>query len=221
MHDDIKKLVEDRVSQRVEDILRTMRPNIERTVREEVVRSVLGIDPGPAPSHTVMDVPSMAVNEGPLSPEFVCEALDKTVSPVDSMRGIQRVCESRGWECIYCRREFDTQRGATNHSSSCSRRPSHQPPAAAPLNGSAYVETGVTGNVEVTGGTDAPAPATVTQKKARKARQGGVVHRKLRTCIAPDCKEPSKGPRFHYLCVTHRSAKPRDIERWQKAAREA
>lgn len=36
-------------------------------------------------------------------------------------------------------------------------------------------------------------------------------------CIAPDCKELSMGPRFHYLCDTHRKARKGNIKMWKKA----
>lgn len=39
------------------------------------------------------------------------------------------------------------------------------------------------------------------------------------TCIAPGCKEVSKGPRFHYLCQKkHLKVSKKVYERWAKAA---
>lgn len=40
--------------------------------------------------------------------------------------------------------------------------------------------------------------------------------RNIRPCIAPGCSNPSKGPRFHYLCEKHRGAAKRDYEAWRK-----
>ena len=42
--------------------------------------------------------------------------------------------------------------------------------------------------------------------------------RNIKPCIAPSCSNPSKGPRFHYLCEKHRSAPKRDYETWRKTA---
>jgi hypothetical protein len=39
-------------------------------------------------------------------------------------------------------------------------------------------------------------------------------------CIAPGCPNPSKGPRFHYLCEKHKDAKKADYEAWRKARKE-
>lgn len=36
------------------------------------------------------------------------------------------------------------------------------------------------------------------------------------TCIAPGCRKPNKGPRFHYLCEEHRDSKPEKVLVWQK-----
>lgn len=36
-------------------------------------------------------------------------------------------------------------------------------------------------------------------------------------CIAPGCKNESRGPRFHYLCKKHTDAPKADFRRWQKA----
>src|SRR5262245_55317648 len=49
----------------------------------------------------------------------------------------------------------------------------------------------------------------------RRARR-----RRILPCIAPSCKNPSKGPRFHYLCDDHRDAPRREWEAWQEARRE-
>jgi len=44
--------------------------------------------------------------------------------------------------------------------------------------------------------------------------------KRIRPCIAPGCKNPSKGPRFHYLCDKHRDAPRKDWEAWQSSKRE-
>lgn len=41
------------------------------------------------------------------------------------------------------------------------------------------------------------------------------------TCIAPNCKNQSKGPRFRYLCEQHMNAPKKDVETWRKARKEA
>lgn len=52
---------------------------------------------------------------------------------------------------------------------------------------------------------------------------GGVAfrarRRRILPCIAPGCSNPSKGPRFHYLCDQHMNAPKRDYEAWRKAKR--
>ena len=40
-----------------------------------------------------------------------------------------------------------------------------------------------------------------------------------RKCIAKNCRQTSKGPRFHYLCPNHWNAPKRQIKVWQKAQR--
>lgn len=40
-------------------------------------------------------------------------------------------------------------------------------------------------------------------------------------CIAPGCKNTSKGPRFHYLCEKHLDAPKKDYEAWRKAKKES
>ncbi len=51
---------------------------------------------------------------------------------------------------------------------------------------------------------------------------GGHKHLSKRemACIAPGCKNTSKGPRFHYLCDKHKDAPKKEYEEWQ-AARKA
>jgi hypothetical protein len=44
--------------------------------------------------------------------------------------------------------------------------------------------------------------------------------KRLLPCIAPGCTNPSKGPRFHYLCEKHRAAPKKEYEAWQMQARE-
>jgi len=46
--------------------------------------------------------------------------------------------------------------------------------------------------------------------------QGSVIQVK-RECIAPDCKNPSKGPRFHHLCEEHKRAPLKQVRTWQRA----
>ena len=44
--------------------------------------------------------------------------------------------------------------------------------------------------------------------------------KRILPCIAPGCKNPSKGPRFHYLCDEHIDAPKKDWQAWQEAKRE-
>ena len=54
-----------------------------------------------------------------------------------------------------------------------------------------------------------------------RGRRGGAgVRRRIVQCIAPGCPNPSKGPRFHYLCEKHRDAPKKDYEAWRKARQE-
>jgi hypothetical protein len=39
--------------------------------------------------------------------------------------------------------------------------------------------------------------------------------KRIRPCIAPGCTNPSKGPRFHYLCAKHMDAPRKDYEAWR------
>ncbi len=54
---------------------------------------------------------------------------------------------------------------------------------------------------------------------APRGRGGrGLLRRPRRMdCIAPGCKNQSKGPRFHYLCDDHLNASKKDVEAWRKA----
>jgi hypothetical protein len=47
-----------------------------------------------------------------------------------------------------------------------------------------------------------------------------VRRKRVLPCIAPNCQNPSKGPRFHYLCVKHKDAPKKDYEAWRKARQE-
>ena len=44
--------------------------------------------------------------------------------------------------------------------------------------------------------------------------------KRILPCIAPGCKNPSKGPRVHYLCDKHRDAPKKEWEVWQQQRRE-
>ena len=41
--------------------------------------------------------------------------------------------------------------------------------------------------------------------------------KRLVACMAPGCKNLSKGPRFHYLCDEHKGAKKSQIVSWRQA----
>ncbi len=54
----------------------------------------------------------------------------------------------------------------------------------------------------------------------RGRRAGAGVRKRVVPCIAPGCPNPSKGPRFHYLCEKHKDAPKKDYEAWRKAKQE-
>jgi hypothetical protein len=54
-------------------------------------------------------------------------------------------------------------------------------------------------------------PATVARLLGKRRKK------RILPCIAPGCSNPSKGPRFHYLCGDHRGASKKDYEAWRKA----
>jgi hypothetical protein len=54
--------------------------------------------------------------------------------------------------------------------------------------------------------------------RGRRAAANG--RKRIVPCIAPGCTNPSKGPRFHYLCDKHKEAKRADYEAWRKARKE-
>lgn len=49
------------------------------------------------------------------------------------------------------------------------------------------------------------------------ARRPRKVKRRVLPCIAPSCGNPSKGPRFHYLCDKHRDTPKKQYEAWRAA----
>ena len=57
-------------------------------------------------------------------------------------------------------------------------------------------------------------PAAVAPK--RKA-VGRAARKRVVACLSPGCGNPSKGPRFHYLCEKHKDAPTKDYEAWRKA----
>jgi len=55
----------------------------------------------------------------------------------------------------------------------------------------------------------------------KRGRPAGAVRKRILPCIAPGCTNPSKGPRFHYLCEKHMSAPKKDYEAWRLKAKAA
>jgi hypothetical protein len=55
----------------------------------------------------------------------------------------------------------------------------------------------------------------------KRGRPAGLRRKRIVPCIAPGCTNPSKGPRFHYLCEKHRDAPKKDYEAWRLKARAA
>ncbi len=53
-----------------------------------------------------------------------------------------------------------------------------------------------------------------------KRLAGRTARKKIVNCIAPGCPNPSKGPRFHYLCEKHKDASKKDYEAWRKAKKD-
>src|SRR5688500_1185975 len=59
-------------------------------------------------------------------------------------------------------------------------------------------------------------------KAGRIARRLGRPRKKrILPCIAPNCQNQSKGPRFHYLCAKHMDAPKKDYEAWRAKRQEA
>jgi hypothetical protein len=59
------------------------------------------------------------------------------------------------------------------------------------------------------------APRVVSKPRAKKMHEpGGGVR-----CISPNCQKLSKGPRFHFLCETHRKAPKAKWTAWAVAAK--
>jgi hypothetical protein len=55
---------------------------------------------------------------------------------------------------------------------------------------------------------------------AGRTRRAGTGRKRIVQCIAPGCTNPSKGPRFHYLCEKHKDAAKKDYEAWRLRARQ-
>jgi len=55
---------------------------------------------------------------------------------------------------------------------------------------------------------------------AGRTRRSGGGRKRVVQCIAPGCTNPSKGPRFHYLCEKHKDAPKKDYEAWRLRARQ-
>lgn len=55
---------------------------------------------------------------------------------------------------------------------------------------------------------------------AGRTRRAGTGRKRVVQCIAPGCTNPSKGPRFHYLCEKHKDAPKKDYEAWRLRARQ-
>jgi hypothetical protein len=61
---------------------------------------------------------------------------------------------------------------------------------------------------------------TLAGRTATRGRRAAGARRRIVGCIAPGCPNPSKGPRFHYLCEKHKDAPKKDYEAWRKARQE-
>ncbi|MFH0901736.1 MAG: hypothetical protein V2A73_13995 [Pseudomonadota bacterium] len=61
--------------------------------------------------------------------------------------------------------------------------------------------------------------ASEVQRITNRLMVGRLRTRRSMTCIAPGCKNVSKGPRFHYLCEEHAGVPAKDYQAWQKARR--
>jgi hypothetical protein len=55
---------------------------------------------------------------------------------------------------------------------------------------------------------------------AGRTRRAGSGRKRVVQCIAPGCTNPSKGPRFHYLCEKHKDAPKKDYEAWRLRAKQ-
>ena len=106
--------------------------------------------------------------------------------------GIERLHNGK-WRCT-CGEKFPTRRGATTHSRRCA---------------TALAARNTMSN---------PEPAPCPEPALPTGGQGDVVEMK-RECIAPNCKNPSKGPRFHHLCEAHKQTPIKQVHLWQRANR--
>jgi hypothetical protein len=61
---------------------------------------------------------------------------------------------------------------------------------------------------------------TPAGRAGRRGRPALARKKRLLPCIAPGCLNPSKGPRFHYLCEKHMGAPRKDYEAWRLKAKE-
>lgn len=65
--------------------------------------------------------------------------------------------------------------------------------------------------------------ASGSGRAGRIARRlpGAKRKKRILPCIAPGCNNPSKGPRFHYLCAKHMDAPKKDYEAWRAKKQDA
>ncbi len=61
---------------------------------------------------------------------------------------------------------------------------------------------------------------TVAGLTAGRGRRAPGARKRIVPCIAPGCPNPSKGPRFHYLCEKHKDSPKKDYEAWRKSRQE-
>lgn len=206
MSSKIEKLFEDEVRKRTDAQLEKRRPEIEAEIVKDIAAVVQArLDELRPETEAAVRVeltetllgakPSpkhiVKVDPGPLTPQMTRKVL-ATLDPITAARGITRA--KHGWMCIFCEMQFNTQRAASIHARSCDRR-------AAVLNGTAE-----------------PAEAATKRQRSVVNRKGKA---KTRTCIKPDCKKKSKGPRHHHLCQDHLNAPKKKWQAWQKKDREA
>jgi hypothetical protein len=67
--------------------------------------------------------------------------------------------------------------------------------------------------------TAAVVEAVQTEVAAEVAAPKTKKRKRVRTCIAPRCQQPSKGPRFRFCCEKHREAPLETVKKWQEAAK--
>ena len=206
----LNDLLTQQVTVRADALLAEARPKMLDTIRTEVLANIdiiieeraqaqlLALRPIAERNARVSLLQELATSNGegepielsehgPLSPEMVHELLTQALDPITAARGIKPAGEQ--WACAYCDKEYKTERAASMHSRKCEAR---------------------TSLLAAGNGTRALALRDKPKKKRKKRKSV------KRLCLKPGCDNPSKGPRFRFLCEDHKDAAMRNVNAWRK-----